>query len=233
MCATADRDGWRWSTGNPGGIRVPGYDRPPLGIEERLRNPSAVWRVRQLRVPGSHAYAQLQLQPGLSDDAEAVIGEDILPPVEMGPEVLRGEEAQAFLAERLSDVIRRAWEGRTEGGVSSAQEYAVTGFNQRPVFREADGLKAVLHGDCSRPEFTGFENGADSGVGLLYTWDPEGKLTGVVSTCRRPRRCSSCTASCRRISGPSRGGHPRVAGQRARAGCAARRATSARWTWCG
>ncbi len=163
---------------------------PPLGLEDRLRaslSDLEGFDVGCVSLGATHTHSSTDFNRDfLRDDNEAVFGADILPPLEMDPEVLWGGEAQAFLLERLSDVIRRAWEGRTEGGVSSVQEYAVTGFNQRPVFREADGMKAVLHGDCSRAEFTGFENGADSGVGLLYTWDAKGDLTGVVINVSTP-----------------------------------------------
>ena len=163
---------------------------PPYWLKERLDQLLAGVEgldPRYVSLGVTHTHSSSDFNSDFLRDAnEKILGTDILPPVEMGPEVLRGEEAQAFLAERLSDVIRRAWEGRTEGGVSSAQEYAVTGFNRRPVFRGEGPLQTVMYGDCSRPEFTGFENGADSGVGLLYTWDAEGKLTGVVVNVSTP-----------------------------------------------
>lgn len=163
---------------------------PPQGLEERLREALSDlegFDVGYVSLGVTHTHNSTDFNRDfLRDDNEAVFGKDILPLIEMEPNVLRGEEAQDFLLERLADVIRRAWEGREAGGVSSVQEYAVTGFNQRPVFREEGGLKAILHGDCSREEFTGFENGTDTAVGLLYTWDEKGKLTGIVVNVSTP-----------------------------------------------
>ena len=163
---------------------------PPLGLETKLRDALSDLQgfdagCISLGVTHTHTSTDFN-RDFLRDDNEAVLGKDILPEIEIGKDVLRGEEAQAFLLERVADVIRRAWEGREAGGVSAVQEYAVTGFNQRPVFREEDGLKAVLHGDCSRETFTGLENGTDTAVGLLYTWDQKGRLTGIAVNVSTP-----------------------------------------------
>ncbi len=112
-------------------------------------------------------------------DNESVFGADLLPKVEMGPSVLHGEEAQAYFAERVADVIARAWQARKPGGVSAAHDYAAAGFSRRAVFRGEGGDKTVMYGDCSQESFVRFEPGGDSSVDLLYTWDMEGRLTGV------------------------------------------------------
>lgn len=115
----------------------------------------------------------------MRDDNEHVFSSDILPPIHMGDDVLRGKEAQAFLVERLASVITRAWQGRREGGISYAHDYAAVGFNRRPIFHKPDGAETIMYGDCSRDDFAGFEGGADSSVDMLYTWDMDGGLTGV------------------------------------------------------
>lgn len=116
----------------------------------------------------------------LRDDNERAFGSDILPVIEMGEEVLRGEEARAFLLERLEDLITRAWTQRSEGGISFAHDYAAVGFNRRPVFEKDGERQTVMYGDCSQDSFTGFEGGTDTGIDMLYTWDMHGRLTGAV-----------------------------------------------------
>ena len=112
-------------------------------------------------------------------DNEGVFGSDILPELEFPQNVLRGAEAQAYLVDKLADLISRAWTSRKPGGVSAAHEYAAVSFSRRAVFRREDGEETVMYGDCSDENFLRFEPGGDSAMELLYTWDLNGALTGV------------------------------------------------------
>ncbi len=116
----------------------------------------------------------------LRKDFESVLGKGPLPKTEIPEDLLFGAEAQAFLIEKLTELIGSAWGTRHPGGISAAAEYAVVGFNRRPVFRTMNGEETVMYGDCSEPGFRRFEGGTDSSVDLLYTWDPDGRLTGVL-----------------------------------------------------
>lgn len=115
----------------------------------------------------------------MREDNERVFGADRLPQITPKQDLLDGEAAQDFLAERLADVITRAWEGRRFGGVAAAHEYAAIAFNRRPVFQRGEEHATVMYGDCSRADFVRFENGADTSVELLYTFDERGEVTGV------------------------------------------------------
>ena len=115
----------------------------------------------------------------LRDDNERVYGRDILPEIEMKEDVLYGEEAQDFLAERLADVIRRAWVNRKNGGIAAAHEYAAVAFSRRPVFEHDGESETIMYGDCSRSDFVRFENGTDTSCELFYTFDEQCNLTGV------------------------------------------------------
>jgi hypothetical protein len=112
-------------------------------------------------------------------DNESVFGSDILPELEFPQNVLRGAEAQAYLVDKLADLISRAWTSRKPGGISAAHEYAAVSFSRRAVFRREDGEETVMYGDCSDENFLRFEPGGDSAMELLYTWDLNGALTGV------------------------------------------------------
>lgn len=111
----------------------------------------------------------------MRDDAASVFGEDILPRADVPDDILDGDEALEWLTDRLYAILARAWESRRPGGISCASDYAAVGFNRRPVF----GRESVMYGDCSRPDFAGFEGTVDHEAGMLYTWDAEGSLTGV------------------------------------------------------
>ncbi len=115
----------------------------------------------------------------LREDNERVYGDEILPEIKLGEDVLCGEEASCFLAERVSDIIARAWAGRKLGGIAFAHDYAAVAFNRRPVFRCTDSVETVMYGDCSRADFLRFENGTDTSAEMLYTFDEDCRLTGI------------------------------------------------------
>ncbi len=112
-------------------------------------------------------------------DNEAVFGADILPELVFPNDVLYEEEAQAYLVEKLVDLITHAWNSRKPGGISAAHDYAAVSFSRRAVFSREGGEETVMYGDCSDDAFLRFEPGGDNAVELLYTWDLEGALTGV------------------------------------------------------
>ncbi len=116
----------------------------------------------------------------LRNDNEHVYGKDILPKIDIPENIFAYEEAQAFIVEKLTELVSKAWESRKPGGISYAQDYAAVGFNRRPVFEVSGEKETVMYGDCSQPGFKRFEGGADHTADMLYTWDTDGRLTGVM-----------------------------------------------------
>lgn len=96
---------------------------------------------------------------------------------ELGPEVQTPTEYAAFFVERVAEAIVRAWESRTEGGVSWGYGHAVVGHNRRLTYL---GGMSQMYGQSDRADFSHVEGYEDHGVDLLYTWDPAGKLTGMI-----------------------------------------------------
>lgn len=82
-----------------------------------------------------------------------------------------------MLLEKLSDVAVAAWENRKPAGISRALEYAVVGHNRR--VRYMDG-SAEMYGATDRADFSGIEGASDSAVDLLFCWDNNNRLTGIV-----------------------------------------------------
>lgn len=103
------------------------------------------------------------------------LGEGFYP--ELGPEVMSPTEYAAFFVERVADAIVQAWESRTDGGVSRGYGHAVVGHNRRLTYM---GGSSVMYGKSDRADFSHVEGYEDHGVDLLYTWDPQGELTGVI-----------------------------------------------------
>ncbi len=82
-----------------------------------------------------------------------------------------------FAAKRIAKAVEQAWKGRKPGGLSFGLGQAVVGHNRLTAY--ADG-RSSMYGKTNRPDFSHVEGYEDHSVDLLYTWDAEGKLTGVV-----------------------------------------------------
>jgi hypothetical protein len=90
--------------------------------------------------------------------------------------VLQPKEYAAFLVERLSDVIVRAWKNRQSGAAGWGLGHAVLGQNRRAVY--ADGT-AAMYGNTARPDFRRIEGYEDHGVEVLFFWNRQKELQAV------------------------------------------------------
>ena len=102
------------------------------------------------------------------------------------PEIASDEEVYELLVERVTNVILEAWANRKEGSVVSAFGRAVVGMCRRAAY--SDG-SAQMWGDTNTAVFTELEGGNDSGIELLYVFDANKKLTGVVANLACPAQC--------------------------------------------
>ncbi|MDY0169123.1 MAG: hypothetical protein RBS80_21450 [Thermoguttaceae bacterium] len=82
-----------------------------------------------------------------------------------------------FMAERAVDAVEQALKNRKPGGVSFGLGHAVVGHNRLINY---DNGRSQMYGKTDRPDFSHVEGYEDHSVNLLYTWDSEGLLTGVV-----------------------------------------------------
>ncbi len=96
------------------------------------------------------------------------------------------EEASAEIAKRAAKAILNAWENRKQGSFSNAFGRAAVGMCRRVCY--SDG-SAQMWGDANTAVFTELEGGNDSGIELLYFFDCNGKLTGVVANLACPAQC--------------------------------------------
>lgn len=111
---------------------------------------------------------------------EGMFDTDILPALHKPEDLLEKEEATKFLVDILCELIVSAWESRAPGGISFAHDYAVVAFNRRPQFGTVENAESIMYGDCSRADFVGMEGGVDPAVELMYTWNTNGEITGVI-----------------------------------------------------
>jgi hypothetical protein len=92
-------------------------------------------------------------------------------------DIMMPAECVAMVVERAASAAAEAWQNRAPGAVAWSYAQAVVGYNRRAVF--ADG-SAKMYADTSVPEFVSLEGYEDHGVNLLFTFDAEENLTGMI-----------------------------------------------------
>ena len=101
-------------------------------------------------------------------------------------EIATAEEVFALLVDRLSKVIMDAWNNRKVGAFANAFGRVAVGMCRRAAY--SDG-SAQMWGDTNKAVFTELEGGNDSGMELIYVFDENKKLTGVVANLACPAQC--------------------------------------------
>ena len=117
-------------------------------------------------------------------------------------------EYRDALVEKISDAIVAAWKSRRPGKIGYGYDFAVIGFSRRPVYFDDVNARplpkghypisaagqgkgfAVLHGNSDDPQFSHMEAAPDTFVNFLFTFDMDGKLTGVVFNAALPSQAS-------------------------------------------
>ena len=102
------------------------------------------------------------------------------------PDIISPEETFNLLVERLSQAALEAWNCRAPGACVSAFGRAAVGMCRRAAY--SDG-SAQMWGDTNTAVFTELEGGNDSGIELLYVFDGEKKLTGIIANLACPAQC--------------------------------------------
>lgn len=106
--------------------------------------------------------------------------------VTQNPEIATEEEMLEFLSDRIAGAVLDAWKNRAPGSFSNAFGRAVVGMCRRACY--SDGT-AQMWGDTDTAVFTQLEGGNDSGIELLYVFDGENKLKGIVANLACPAQC--------------------------------------------
>jgi hypothetical protein len=88
-----------------------------------------------------------------------------------------------FASQRIAEAAEQAWQARQGGGISFGLSHAVVGHNR--ILAYADG-SSRMYGSTNRPDFSHVEGFEDHSVNLLYTWDRNGELTGVLINLASP-----------------------------------------------
>ena len=100
--------------------------------------------------------------------------------------ILSDEQVSGFLIERISKAVVDAWNNRQPSGFSNAFGRAAVGMCRRAVY--SDG-SAQMWGDTNRAVFEAVEGGSDTGIELMYVFNSDKKLTGIVANLACPAQC--------------------------------------------
>ena len=90
--------------------------------------------------------------------------------------VMKPSEFETFFIEKVTDAVVKAWKDRKPGGFSWGIGNAILGHNRRTV--KFDG-SARMYG-VNDPDFSHYEGIDDNKVGMLFFWDKNRSLTGMV-----------------------------------------------------
>lgn len=93
------------------------------------------------------------------------------------PDALDGRACLDYISALAADAIAEAWNRRAPGYVANEFGRAAIAFNRRTVYKDGH---ALMYGPTDVPDFDRIEGDTDSGLELLYTYDSEKRLTGVV-----------------------------------------------------
>lgn len=149
----------------------------------------------KLMVAATHSHTSLKLAPPQKYKKQGnltTVGilEEFLPEgkgyqelVTPDENIITPEEGAEFLTEKIALAAKKAWDNRAEGYYANEFGRAVVGMCRRVSY---DDGSAKMWGDTNTANFVAMEGGNDSGIELIYTFDKDKKLTGVVANIACP-----------------------------------------------
>lgn len=87
------------------------------------------------------------------------------------------QKYHGLFLKQISKAVVEAWKNRKPAGISRAVGYAVVGHNRRVEY--ASG-KTEMYGATDRNDFMGMEGGDNPGVDMLFCWDLDRHLIGMI-----------------------------------------------------
>ncbi len=111
------------------------------------------------------------------------IEKEYKPLVTADDSVITPEEATEFVSEKIAKACVKAWQNRKESLFANEFGRAAVGMCRRVTY---DDGTAEMWGDTNSANFVSLEGGNDSGIELLYIFDKEKRLRGVVANIACP-----------------------------------------------
>lgn len=119
-----------------------------------------------------------------------------------GLDMFPGDKSREIFCEKAAQAIIEAWDTRTEGGIGYGYGYAVVGHSRRVVYFKEEKLArnkrefmtppgyGVMYGNTNSDIFSHYEAGADHFMNLMFTFDAQQNLTGIVVNVPCPSQLS-------------------------------------------
>ncbi len=134
--------------------------------------------------------ANVKAKDGSTISNAAAVLEEFLPEgkgytkwVQADETVLTPEEGTELVTDKIALAVKNAWENRKEALYANEFGRAVVGMCRRVSYDDGSGQ---MWGDTNTANFVALEGGNDSGIELLYMFDTDKKLTGVVANIACP-----------------------------------------------
>jgi len=108
-------------------------------------------------------------------------------PYPMPDEAIGDKEYSDFMAAGMAAAVKAAWDSRQPAKVGWGIAHAA--FPNNRISMYSDG-HAQMYGETATEEFRGFQAGEESAAQLLFTWDANDTLTGVVVNVACPSQCT-------------------------------------------
>lgn len=106
--------------------------------------------------------------------------------VSNNPEIISNDEMYELLITKICEAVLSAWKNKSEGSFSNAFGRAPVGMCRRASYTDGS---AQMWGETNQAVFTEVEGGSDTGIELMYVFDKNGKLTGIVANLACPAQC--------------------------------------------
>jgi hypothetical protein len=97
--------------------------------------------------------------------------------------VITPEEAAEFVCEKIALAAYKAWTNRQEALYTNEFGRAAVGMCRRAHY---DDGTSQMWGDTNTANFVAMEGGSDSGIELIYTFDKQKNLVGIVANIACP-----------------------------------------------
>ena len=117
-----------------------------------------------------------------------------------GQDIYPGCKYRDFFTTQCAEAIVEAWNNRQEAGMAYGYGYAVVAHSRRVTYMHyvstrnkssiAPNGHAVMYGKTNDEWFSGYEAGADHFLNLMFTFDAQQKLTGIVVNVPCPSQLS-------------------------------------------
>ena len=132
----------------------------------------------------SYVYTQRRTLPMATEYLKRVLPEDMAyVSLVSGEESMDPDVALNFLVDKIAEAILKAWDAREDAYYKCAFGRAVVGMNRRARY---DDGSAKMWGETNLANFEQLEAGNDSGIEIMYIFDKNKQLSGVVANIACP-----------------------------------------------